>query len=681
MINLSLMRTFLCQKLSLNGYQIWSYSPFEHKWGLVAQQNVQANLLPDTSIENSTFPLDHQNYYLLDFPENYKVAISFKDIKPLFTKEDMEFLYYLLYPVYSDLATKSKEVKLKKLIDGVQNITSTLDLDELLTTMLDNVATVIPGADVSSLWLYSPSMDRLVCRAYKGWNKDIEKVQYKVGESVCGKTYQDGKTRFYISSLHVKESMKGMSKKNQQFLKSAFPYPKIHASVTVPISFRNEILGVLSIHRGKRVPHITKWDLQLLKGLSAQIAIAIENARLFTEIKRKNQVLVKQNEVHSTLTQLSIQNKGIETITQELNRMLGLPVFFVDLNENKFYKTSKMQTSFLSMDEISRICSEKYDSMYVDVIDNEVKSLFIYPILVNRLCYACIVVLVPRPLTQMEHIIVERGGSVLALELAKRQLLTEVHNKKIHDFYSDLLKNDNPNLLYQQGQEHGIDLKNDLFTIKVELSNYQDPQNLQTTVHRFVSRMNHHFRDEEKIIFGNHNKVSILFSVKHPTERSSIIKKLNSILTEWEQNDGQKLYAGIGMMYRGIEAVKKSDSEANKALTYLSSRKRTGSIEFSGIGINRLFLNLSNEEVDEFLQEIFSPLAAHGGRNSELEQTLLSYMKWNRNAAKTAEDLHIHINTLYQRIRKIEDTLGISLEKPEDLLKMQLAYHLRETFE
>ncbi|MBR8645998.1 helix-turn-helix domain-containing protein [[Brevibacterium] frigoritolerans] len=24
---------------------------------------------------------------------------------------------------------------------------------------------------------------------------------------------------------------------------------------------------------------------------------------------------------------------------------------------------------------------------------------------------------------------------------------------------------------------------------------------------------------------------------------------------------------------------------------------------------------------------------------------------------KTAEDLHIHINTLYQRIRKIEDTL------------------------
>jgi sugar diacid utilization regulator len=676
-----MIRTFLSQKLSLKDYQIWAYSPFEQKWSLVIQQTVQTNPHPDTSIENSTFPLDHQNYYLLDFPENHKVAISFKDMKPLLTKEDMDFLNNLLFPVYSELAAKSKEVKLQKLIDGVQNITSTLDLDELLTTMLDNVATVIPGADVSSLWLYSPSIDRLVCRAYKGWNKDIEQVQYKGGESDCEKTFQDGKTRFYISSLHVKESMKGISKKNLQFLQSAFPYPKIHASVTVPVSFRNEILGVLSIHRGKRVAHISKWDFQILKGLSAQIAIAIENARLFTEINRKNQVLVTQNEVHSTLTLLSIQNKGIQTITQELNRMLGLPVLFVDFNGNKFYKGSKKQSSILSMDEITKICSEKYDSIYVDVIDTEFTSLFIYPILVNRVCYACIIVLVPRQLTQMENIIVERGASVLALELAKRQLLTEFHNKKIHDFYSDLLKNENSDQLYQQGLEYGVDLNNDLFTIKIELSNYNDPGTLQTTVHRFVSRMNYHFREEAKIIFGNHNKLSILFSVKHPSERTSVIKKINSLLTEWEENDGQKMYAGIGMTYKGIESIKKTDAEADKSLTYLSSRKRTGSIEFSDIGINRLFLNLSNEEVGEFLQEIFTPLATHGGRNSELEQTLLSYIKYNRNAAKTAEDLHIHINTLYQRIRKIEDTLGISLEKPEDLLKMQLAYHLRETFE
>lgn len=678
MKNLLMMRSLLKKKLSLNDFQIWLYSPFDHEWKLIEQQQ---NPLPEPLIEKSTFPLDYQNYYLFDFPENYKVAINFKKQKPILAKEDMDLLYYLLYPVYSDLATKSKEIKLNKLIEGVQNITSTLDIDELLQNMLDNVAAVIPEADVSSLWLYSPSIDRLICRAYKGWNKTIEKVRFKIGESACGQTYIDGKPRIFATSLHVKESLKGTSPENLNYLKLAFPYSKVFAYVTVPVSFRNEVMGVLSIQIGKRVPHIAKWDLQILKGLSAQIAIAIENARLFSEINRKNLVLVKQNEVHSTLTQLSIQNKGIETITMELDRMLGLPVTFVDFYENKYYQTNKMKQPILSMDEISKICGEKNESMYVDVIDNDKKSMFIYPILVNQISYACIVVHVPRQLTQMEQVIVERGGSVLALELAKRQLLNEVHNKKIHDFYNDLLKQENPELLYLEGLEHGILLKNNLFIIKVELPNHNDLQTLNTTVHRFVARMNNRFQEEEKIIFGNHNKVTILFSVHHPSNRERIIKKLNSLLTEWELNDGQKLYAGIGMMYKGIESIKKMDTEANKALTYLSSRKRSGSIQFSEIGINRLFLNLSNEEVDEFLQEIFSPLATQGLRNSELEQTLLSYIKCNRNAAKTAEDLHIHINTLYQRIRKIEEALEISLEKPEDLLKMQLAYHLRGTLE
>lgn len=678
MKNLLMIRSFLSERLSLNDFQLWLYSPFEHEWRLV---ELQHHPLPNPSIEKSTFPSDYQNYYLFDFPENYKVAINFKNQKPILEKEDMDLLYYLLYPVYSDLSTKRKEIKLNKLIEGVQNITSTLDLDDLLQNMLDNVAAVIPEADVSSLWLYSPSIDRIICRAYRGWNKTIEKVRFKIGESTCGQTFLDGKPRIFATSLHVKESLKGTSIENIHFLKSAFPYPKVFAYVTVPVSFRNEVMGVLSIQIGKRVPHIAKWDLQILKGLSAQIAIAIENARLFSEINRKNHVLVKQNEVHSTLTQLSIQNKGIETITIELNRMLRLPVTFVDFYENKYYQTNELKPPILSMDEISKICSDKNESMYVDVIDNDKNSIFIYPILVNHISYACIVVHVPRQLTQMEQVIVERGGSVLALELAKRQLINEVHNKKFHDFYNDLLKQENLDLLYLEGLEHGILLKNYLFIIKVELPNHNDLQTLNTTVHRFVARMNNRFQEEEKIIFGNHNKVTILFSVHHPSNRERIIKKLDSLLSEWELNDGQKLYAGIGMMYKGIESIKKMDMEANKALTYLTSRKHSGCIQFSDIGINRLFLNLSNEEVDEFLQEIFAPLASKGLRNSELEQTLLSYIKWNRNAAKAAEDLHIHINTLYQRIRKIEDTLEISLEKPEDLLKIQLAYHLRETLE
>ena len=47
---------------------------------------------------------------------------------------------------------------------------------------------------------------------------------------------------------------------------------------------------------------------------------------------------------------------------------------------------------------------------------------------------------------------------------------------------------------------------------------------------------------------------------------------------------------------------------------------------------------------------------------------------------KTAQKLYIHTNTLYQRLKKVEDYLHISLKKPEDLLQVQLACYLKNNF-
>ncbi|MBT2282579.1 helix-turn-helix domain-containing protein [Paenibacillus polymyxa] len=49
-------------------------------------------------------------------------------------------------------------------------------------------------------------------------------------------------------------------------------------------------------------------------------------------------------------------------------------------------------------------------------------------------------------------------------------------------------------------------------------------------------------------------------------------------------------------------------------------------------------------------------------------------------AVQTGATLHIHINTLYQRIHKIEEILGMSLSNQELLLHLQLACYLRQTY-
>lgn len=651
-------------------FQIWIFHPNEQKWFLIDifKQPISTPLLSLNHLQFS-----EGRFLCLDYPQEYKIAIISLDAIVNYEKRDIEILYHLLYPLYSHFALKSKNIELKKLIEGIKNITASLDINDLLSNILDNVASVVPGANTSAFWQYNPALDRLVCKAYRGWKPDIEKVQYQIGESVTGKTYRDGKHRIYYSFRRANEAMKGTSLINAQLLKRAFHGGRVKAAVTVPVKFHDEIRGVLSIHQDSRARKLAKWDIQLINALAAQIAIAIENARLFTEIKRKNQVLVKRNDVHISLTKLSIQNKGVNAITMELNRMIKPSISFVDLLEEEFY--AKDQLNHFTYEELYKLIGNRNSPIHLQLFDNGIKNFVLFPTFVGNVCAGCLIVDVKLSLTQLEYMILERGNVFLSLELAKRHAITEVHYKKMHDFYHQLLTSDHPDLLYKQGLDYGIDLKKYVISIIVEFSQFHDLQTLETKVHHFVWTIKQTFIETSKLVFGHHNKITLLLSIDSPNDLSAIMKSVESIINQWQQSEQLKLYAGVGRLYNGILSIAKTHNEAERALSYLLSKQQVGMIQYAEMGINRLFLNHHPEELQQFTDEVLSPLLSY---SQDLEETLLVYMHNNRSAAKTAASLHIHINTLYQRIKKIEEILEISFDDPDMVLKIQLACYLKE---
>lgn len=677
-LNETLVHSFLTKQLSISSYQIWLYHPLFHEWNLIAVKGSYTNISSLTSHKAPLFSSTDPSVLTFSFPQGYQALVVYPESNSTVNQENKELLFHLLYPLYTNAIMNSKNLELEKLIEGTQNITSLLDLDELLTKILDNVAVVIPGANTSAFWVYDPALDRLVCKSYRGWKSEITLVKYKIGESVTGKTYRDGKARIYHSFRKANEAMRGTSKKNLELLTAAFHNGRVKAAVIVPVKFHNEIRGVLSIHQDEHARKLTEWDLKLLEGLTAQIAIAIENARLFTEITRKNQVLVTRNEVHSTLTKLSLQNKGVGSITKELNRMIRPSVVFVDLLEEEYYP--KREKRYFTFDELSKLLRERNQPIYVDLSDVEDKSFFIYPIYVGNACSACLVVTGDLPLKQLDHMILERGGVFLALELAKRHSVTEVFYKKTHDYYYDLLNNEDPSVLNKRGLDFGIELDKHLFTVIIEFSKFHDLQVLESKVHHFVWTVKQKLSDVKKLLFGNHNKVTLLFTLDYSSNKPEIINQLESIIKDWQESERILLYAGVGRIYKGIHSINKTHNEATKALSYLLSCGTPGVIDYAEIGINRLFINHSQDELSQFVEEIFSPLNTPKFQNIELEETLTIYIRNNRSATKTAEELHIHINTLYQRIKKIEEILDISLNDSEAMLKIQLACHLRETY-
>jgi DNA-binding PucR family transcriptional regulator len=112
----------------------------------------------------------------------------------------------------------------------------------------------------------------------------------------------------------------------------------------------------------------------------------------------------------------------------------------------------------------------------------------------------------------------------------------------------------------------------------------------------------------------------------------------------------------------------------------LKKQKKKGILHYRDIGISSLFLHHPSEEIDSFLRETFSHLWTGQENNDELLYTLFTYIQNNRSMNSTAKELHIHSNTLYHRIKKIEDILDMNFSHYEDYLKVQLEVYLYKTF-
>ncbi|WP_198516172.1 PucR family transcriptional regulator, partial [Lysinibacillus xylanilyticus] len=73
---------------------------------------------------------------------------------------------------------------------------------------------------------------------------------------------------------------------------------------------------------------------------------------------------------------------------------------------------------------------------------------------------------------------------------------------------------------------------------------------------------------------------------------------------------------------------------------------------------------------------ILAPL--YKQKDESLLETLRCYIHQNRSISKTASALHIHQNTLYHRLEKIEQLLNRNLHNPAHYLEVHLALHLSE---
>jgi PAS domain S-box-containing protein len=200
-----------------------------------------------------------------------------------------------------------------------EEITRELDLDALLT-LITQRATELVGATSGGIYLWDERAALLVPRAYHGPSRLRERFPRRPGEGLMGRIAQE---------------RRGMLVND--YRTSPFAHPRtiettrITAVLAEPFLYRERFLGVIAVHHEEAARTFTAQDQEVLALFAVQAAIAIENARLFTELEQSFRNLQRAQDELVRSEKLRALGQMAAGIAHDLNNTLAAILGQVEL--------------------------------------------------------------------------------------------------------------------------------------------------------------------------------------------------------------------------------------------------------------------------------------------------------------------------------------------------------------
>ena len=248
--------------------------------------------------------------------------------------------------ILTELKKKNEELSLLYKIS--HTVSSSLDLNEVLSQIIDIVLKE-SGGDSIFLYLLDRQNKELVLRASKNPHpRMLGKIKLKIGEGITGWVARENKP--------VSISNNASDDPRFKFFHN-LPEDKYQAFLSVPVINKGRVIGVINIQHKK--PHeYSESTISLIKTIADQIGSAIENARLYDEMKKK----ALQIEALSALSKNIASNlylkeilQLIVTMTAELmqSKICSIMLLSPDKKELIIEATQSLSQEYISKPNIS----------------------------------------------------------------------------------------------------------------------------------------------------------------------------------------------------------------------------------------------------------------------------------------------------------------------------------------
>ncbi|GAA4060199.1 helix-turn-helix domain-containing protein [Streptomyces shaanxiensis] len=562
---------------------------------------------------------------------------------------------------------RRREAELSALFETAHDLAGLRDLDAVLQAIVQRARSLL-GTDVAYLSLNDPARGDTYMRVTEGSvAARFQQLRLGMGEGLGGLVAQTA--RPYVTDDYFKDGRF----QHTLAIDAGVRDEGLVAILGVPLMLGHHVIGVL-FAADRRARVFEREQIALLGSFAALAAAAIDTANLLTEtrsaladleqaneiIRDRSGVIERASDVHDRLAELVLRGGGVHDVAAAVSEVLDGTVEFADAG-----------AAPAGAVEVSRA-----EGHAVRHDDDWVAAVAAGGELLGAL------VLRGHPgLDPVDQRTLERAAMVTSLLLLARRSAAEAEQRVRGELLDDLLdaRDRDPRLLRERATRLDADLDATHVVLAARLDAAPADADQQAAARRRLwSAASHLAATRHGLAAARDGGTVLLLPLEAGDTATALARRTARHLgTAVHEAVTVGASAPVEDLAAHPDAVAAAYDEGLRCLDALRKLGRSGdgaaAEDFGFLGL----LLAGDRDIAGFVGRTIGQVVAYDERRgTDLLRTLDAYFACGMSPARTKDELHVHVNTVAQRLERVGRLLGDDWQSPARALEIQLALRL-----
>ncbi|MET8409536.1 GAF domain-containing protein [Streptomyces sp. NPDC005195] len=562
---------------------------------------------------------------------------------------------------------RRREAELSALFETAHDLAGLRDLDAVLRAIVQRARSLL-GTDVAYLSLHDEAEGDTYMRVTEGSvAARFQQLRLGMGEGLGGLVAQTA--RPYVTDDYFKDDRF----QHTRAIDAGVRDEGLVAILGVPLMIGRHVIGVL-FAADRRARIFEREQIALLGSFAALAAAAIDTANRLLEtrsaldrlgraneiVRDRSAVIERASDVHDRLAELVLRGGGVHDVAAAVSEVLDGTVEFTG---TETAADAALQAS-------------RAEGHAVRHGQDWVAAVAAGGELLGAL------VLGGHPgLDPVDQRTLERAAMVTSLLLLARRSAAEAEQRVRGELLDDLLdaRDRDPRLLRERATRLHADLDAVHVVLAARLDTAATDADREADARRRLWSAASHLAATGHGLAAARDGGTVLLLPLGPGETATDLARRTAgqLGTAVHEAVTVGASAPLEALAAHPEAVAAAYAEGKRCLEALRRLGRSGdgaaAEDFGFLGL----LLAGDRDISGFVGRTIGRVVAYDReRGTDLLRTLDAYFACGMSPARTKDDLHVHVNTVAQRLERVGRLLGADWQNPARVLEIQLALRL-----